>query len=210
MSCYLHPDESGSVWRSKGTFPLCEVWSADRETLGFRIPACPEWWDQLFKPLLLLFSSIASPTHCSAGGWPDSPRFSTAAVVLRQAAVLAQFLSFPALTLSVLSSPPPELLSACLPLSLQHLLSFFLCPPSPPWSRVICRMLKPRMLCCSDQPLVLLTTEVEWESAEEIENPTPPTPYSSLHGFLLSPANGRGPDSWLASAAWWSTYLNMQ
>lgn len=57
------------------------------------------------------------------------------------------------------------------------------------------------MLCCSAQPLVLLTTEVEWESAEEIESPPPPltaqyTALSvaqpmaahSIHDWLMHPS----------------------
>lgn len=84
---------------------LFEVWSADLEALRVPILACPEWWDQLFKSLLFLFCSLASLTHRFAEGWPDSPRFSTAAEVLRQAAVFTQFLSFPTLTPSVFLFP---------------------------------------------------------------------------------------------------------
>lgn len=48
------------------------------------------------------FSSAPSAlTHCSAERWPDSPRFSTAAVVLRRAAAFTQFVSFPSYSFCV-------------------------------------------------------------------------------------------------------------
>lgn len=82
--------------------------------------------------------SLASLTHCFAEGWPDSPRFSTAAVVLGQAVVFTQFLSFPTLAPSVLLFTFQSLF-VCAPALFCPALLFF--PPSPAWSRVICRML---------------------------------------------------------------------
>lgn len=83
---------------------LCEVWSAARKAPWVPIPASPEWWDQLSN--LFLVCSLTALTHCFAEGWPDSPRFSTAAVVLRQAAVFTPLIScsyscaFPPLSVS--------------------------------------------------------------------------------------------------------------
>lgn len=157
---------------------LCEVWSADREALEVPIHACPEWCDQLFTSCLHLLCLFPRLLLCSAEGLPDSPRFSTAAVVLKRA---ERVFSIP-FKCHFQSSSAPLSLSPHLNLSvsfLKHLL-FSSLTPSPPWSRLSCRMLKPPwMLCCSAQLLVLLTTEVEWESAEEIEKPPLPSQLST-------------------------------
>lgn len=57
------------------------------------------------------------------------------------------------------------------------------------------------MLCYSAELLVLLTTEVEWESAEEIENPHPPlkAQYTALSG--AQPMAAHSIYDWLMQAS---------
>ncbi len=125
-------EEASSEWVFKGTFP---VWSL----------IC--WWrgSRSSHPSLsivmrsLQITSLSPLLPCFAEGWPDSPRFSTAAVVLRQAAVFTQVLSFPPLTPSLLLFSFQSIL-ICGATFFSPALVLFL-PPSSPWSRVICRML---------------------------------------------------------------------
>lgn len=49
----------------KALFPS-EVWSADGESPRDPIPACPEWWNQLFTSLYLLLCPLASLIQRSA------------------------------------------------------------------------------------------------------------------------------------------------
>lgn len=172
-------------------FPLLQVQTGDLKAL-----LLPEVWfadggsshpclSRVMKsaPQITFSSSLPPCRSHSQGclrGLLDSARFSTAAAFLRQVAAFTQFPSSPIVTPSVLLLSSQSLfISRATSFSSTPAFS----PPFSPWSKVICRMLQPRMLCCSAKLLVLLTTEVEWESAEEIESP----PNPSQHSARLSP-----------------------
>lgn len=89
-------EETASDWGSKGTFPVWSLISWWRGAQGSHPCLCRamRWAPQITSFPVVSHSSFAE-------AWHDSPRFSTAAEVLRLAAVFTQFLSFRTATPSV-------------------------------------------------------------------------------------------------------------
>lgn len=136
---------------------------------------------------------IASFPSCrSAEGCSDSPRFSAAAVVLRQTATMPRSLSSPTLTPAVSFFAAHSLLFGALTHSPQHFLLLL-----PPRAQSSSWMLRWRMLRCSAWPLVLLTTVIKWGEhrgdcapAHSTPPPQPPSPLPPSHRTPHNAANG--------------------